>query len=213
MSEEGKVVAKGLTKEGKQVIILDNGKVIVIEKEKKINTKQFFNIFKMDKTKREPYKIEVIIGSDKVVEFYPKFIDNKVNNTFESDGKVYEINKDSLLKMDLTMREQLNNFISHFNIFKLKRFTKIKEKFAIYFEKDNVMPHTFDYSEPKVSSKLVFVARHSTVTTRGIQSIQFNEGFKLPLNAKTFIMIAIIVVIGIVAFYGYQQGWFANLKI
>jgi len=153
--------------------------------------------------KNEKDKLEVIIMSDKVNQHYIDFFDSKQEYTIEIDRTTYYIRKDSLYKTELTIKEK---FLS------LLRIRKINKKFMIFFEKDNMEPKIIDTIEPKINSKIVFIAINAKVTTKGIASL-FKEGFNLPLNAKTMLMVAIIVIVGVVAFFGYQQGWFRNLKI
>lgn len=147
-------------------------------------------------------KLEVVIINDKVNEHYIDFINSKYDYSLDiNDTEKYNIRKDSLYKMELTFKEKILNFL------KIK---KIREKFIVFFDKGNSEPKLVDTTEPRINSKIVYIAINAKVTTKGIASL-FKEGFNLPLNAKTFIMIAVIAVIGIVLFYGYQQGWFANI--
>lgn len=157
--------------------------------------------------KDELDSVEIVILGDKVNEHYTEWFDSKCDYYFEVDGVEYKITKDSILKMRKSFVEQ---FRSKFWIPKIKRFRKLSEKFVIFFDKGVSEPKIFDFTEPKVNSKIVYIAINSGVTKRGIASL-FKEGFGFNFNLKTLLMVAVSASVLLVVVYGYTQGWFSTL--
>ena len=207
------ITVSGVTAEGKRVLIINNEKVIILDKEdiidkpkvdesKKEDKISKFNLLKKIRKKNvTPDKLEIFILGTKVNENYTKWIDGQKDNDFKLDSVEYKVKKDSLLKMKLTLLEKFKDKL---------RIQKIRKKFAIYFDNSVVEPKVIDFKETMLSSKMCFKVIHAKIPGMGPASMFKGEGWQLPKIGKIMLYIGIVAAV-VILLVGYTQGWFNEL--
>jgi hypothetical protein len=140
-----------------------------------------------------PDELEIIIFTKENIRHYEARFDSSKDYQFNREGKTYNIRKKQLLKKSRGLSSYLH----------LRN--RIRESYMIFFDEDNMEPTELSFTEPKVSSRIVYIAMHSQTLGTGLLSL-FRKPFSLPLNAKTIIFIIIVVAVIGGVIYAMQTG-------
>lgn len=140
-----------------------------------------------DGDKKPPDEVEVIVFGVNVNKHYTFRFDSTKNYEFEREGKKYFLRKEKLYKK------------------KKPFFSRIRQTYMAFFNEGTSEPMDIDFKEPKVSSRIIFIALQNQTLSKGLASL-FRGMFPLHLNFK--LIFFVIVLVGVVAgiMYAFSTG-------
>jgi len=144
---------------------------------------------------RYPDMLEIIIFGKENVKHYEAQFDSTKDYEFNADSAIYFIRKKALLKKGK----------GFFDYLKRRR-----ESYIALFNEDNPEPLEPNFVEPKVSSRIVYIALQSRTLSRGLLSL-FKKQFSFPLNTKTVLFIVIIIAVAAGIAYAFSTGALGNI--
>jgi hypothetical protein len=144
-----------------------------------------------------PDMLEIIIFGKENIKHYDAQFDSTKDYEFKTpdSATTYIIRKKALLKKG-------KGFIDY-----LKR---KRESYIALFNEDNPEPLEPDFTEPKVSSRIVYIALQSRTLSKGLLSI-FKKPFSFPLNTKTVMFIIVIIAVAVGLAYAISTGALGNI--
>ena len=147
-------------------------------------------IFKSVQTVDEKDILEIVVISEKEHRHYTMKFNPKRNYKVKINDREYNIRKNKLLKTSQSLIDRI----------------KKRRRYMIFFYDFDSEPIDFDFREPKVSSRILYLAVKSDTLNRGLRKV-FSKPFSLGFDVKQiFFLIIIVAVVGYVIYLFMSGG-------